>query len=163
MYDHQALSRHRSQYPDTLCAVPSVDTLRSAVAVLVRYGRKTMDALTRSRYRKPPRAYTVICDFCDFSRTQQQQLWHALIRATWSKAIGWKQHLWLYENTELTSTETLLHTVCAPVYVVEVIEHLEREHLLPHIIAIGLEECVFNATDKNGRWCDHKSPKPLRR
>jgi len=42
MYDHQALSRHRSQYPDTLCAVPSVDTLRSAVAVLVRYGRKTM-------------------------------------------------------------------------------------------------------------------------
>jgi hypothetical protein len=78
------------------------------------------------------------------------------------ESYGWKQHLWLYENTELTSTETLLHTVCAPAYVVEVIEHLEREHLLPHIIAIGLEECVFNATDKNGRWCDHKSPKPLR-
>jgi hypothetical protein len=122
-----------------------------------------MDTLIPHRYRKPPPAYTALCDFCDFTRTQQQELWSALTRATWLKPTGWRQHLWWHENTRFTSTQTFLHRACAPASFIEVIDHLEREKLLTHVQAIALQELILNATDTNGRWCDHKSPKPVRR
>jgi hypothetical protein len=122
-----------------------------------------MNTLLSSRYRKPPPAYTFLCEFCDLTRTQQHQLWHALTRATWTIPVGWRQHLWLYEDTALTPMKIFVHEVCAPAHIIEVIEVLERERLLTHVIANGLEECVLNATDKHGRWCDHKSLKPGKR
>ena len=82
MYEHHAPSHHRYQYPDYLCAVPCMETLRRVVAVLVLFmAGKAMDTLIPSRYRKPPSAYSAICDFCDFTRSQQQELWRALTRA----------------------------------------------------------------------------------
>jgi len=84
-------------------------------------------------------------------RRAAQEFWRALCQSQWQAALGLRQSFVLYAAVRLAPAGLLEHAAC-PAVVVEVLENLHREGLLPRAQVTALEEAILRRTTIDGGW-----------
>ena len=109
---------------------------------------------------RPPKTYQLLCAFWGFSQSQERLLWSVLARTSGVAATAFRQHLLFYNEhrSTLPDAQHMLHQVCRPAHVLQVLELLWEEGLLSRRQTTQMEELVLTAVDRAGPWCDHQRP-----
>jgi hypothetical protein len=109
----------------------------------------------------PPPLWQVLATFWGLSARQTRQTWSALYRARWARAAGWRQTLAHFEGQHptLRSPERVFHflaTNVQPETIINVVESLIEERLLPRREGHQIEECILAHVGREGDWAQPK-------
>jgi hypothetical protein len=101
----------------------------------------------------PPKIWMVLCRFWRLPGGLTRAWWQAVSLAQWSRAQELRQQLLLFQTTTLGTPKHLIHAVCAPAKIVDVIEDLVREGRLSRATGTMVEKHVLRCVSKQGTWC----------
>jgi hypothetical protein len=108
-----------------------------------------------------PRLWPHLHAFWGWSPAQGDRVWRAICASRWSAVSDWRRQFCFHATLTLghspeAAARQLLHGLCAPQTLVDLLENLVREQRLDRSTATALEDALFVAVGPTGCWCDHK-------
>jgi hypothetical protein len=100
----------------------------------------------------PPRVWGMLMDYWQVPASLAVAWWRALGRSHHPRALAIRQAVLLFDAAPVAEAYHLVHGVCAPQAVMEVLEVLVDEGQLPRSQATATEEAVLRNIDREGEW-----------
>ena len=100
----------------------------------------------------PPRVWGMLMDYWQVPASLAVTWWRALARSHHARALAVRQAVLLFDAAPVAEAYHLVHGVCAPQAVIEVLEALVEERQLPRSSATAIEEAVLRNVDREGEW-----------
>lgn len=100
----------------------------------------------------PPRVWGMLMDYWQVPTSLAVPWWRALGRSHHPRALAVRQAVLLFDAAPVAEAYHLVHGVCVPQAVMEVLEGLVDGGQLPRSQATAIEEAVLRNVDREGEW-----------
>jgi len=100
----------------------------------------------------PPQVWDMLMDYWQVPGSLAMAWWQALGQSQHPRALAVREGVLLFDAAPVAEAYHLVHGVCAPQAVMEVLEALVDEGQLPRSQATTIEEAVLRYVDSEGQW-----------
>ncbi len=107
--------------------------------------------------RRPPQLWDwMMTHWCPMPMAMAWLMWRALHHARWSTAVAWRETFLAFERPDRAVSrdvvEAFLAEVASPAQLVDLVEHLSKEHVLLRRDAQKMVSRILAHVNKEGQW-----------